>query len=331
MLKFSYMPNTRVIKIIKGKYINSQNIIFALLFSALFLSCEDSVAPGEINYHNKILFTSSRSGISQLYIMNPDGTEIKQITSGQYSHSGGRWSPDTKQIVAGTDENLSTDCYSKIVIMNSDGTNRYLFDCGSQMSWSPDGKKIAFVHLPNAEIGDLSRYIYVMEISGGNIIQLTKDSGLIVGNPYWSGEGDFIYFSSNQHDPLNNNPEIYKMNSDGTNITRITFTPNGYSTSPSISPDGRRIAFVSKQQEMSIPAIFIMDIDALTPKKITQPQPGEIFNYPRWSPDASKLVFVSGLTDGSTKTFIYTVNLDGKNLKKINVDDNWVNSPDWSK
>lgn len=309
----------------------TQNFLSVLFFALFFSYCGNSVEPDEINYHNKILFTSSRSGIPQLYMMNPDGSEIKQITSGQYSHSRGRWSPDAKQIVAGTDENWNTACYSHMVVMNSDGTNRKLLGCGAQMSWSPDGKKIAFVALPKAELGDLSHYIYVMDNSGENINQLTKDSGLIVGNPCWSEDGNLIYFSSNQHDPLSNNPEIYNVKTDGTNSTRVTFTPNGYSTSPSISLDGTMISFISKQQGNSIPAIFIIGVDTQNLKKITQPSSGEIFNYPRWSPDALKLVFVSALTDGSTKTFICTINIDGTILKKINSDDSSANSPDWSK
>lgn len=308
----------------------TQNLLLVLFFTSIFNSCDNSVEPDEINYHNKILFTSSRSGKEQLYIMNPDGTNIKQITGGKYSHSNGRWSPYASKIVCNTNENIST-AGLQMVVMNSDGTDRRLLGIGFQMSWSPDEKKIAFVNLPSAELGDLSRYIYVMDISGENEVQLTKESGLIVGNPCWSKDGNFIYFSSNQHDPLNNNPEIYKMNSDGANISKLTFTPDGYSTSPSISPDGSIVAFISKRQNISVPAIFIANIDTLKPKEITQPSSGEVFNYPRWSPNSNTLVFVSGLTDGSTSTLIYTVNVDGTNLKRLNLGDNSASSPDWSK
>ncbi len=302
-----------------------------LLALSVITSCDTTEPTNEINYHNKILFTSSRSGKAQLYMMNPDGTDVRQITSGQYSHSGGRWSPDTKQIIAQTDENWNTAYYTQMVIMNSDGTNRNLLGYGSQMSWSPNMKKIAFVRLPHAELGDLSRFIYIMVVQENKYIQITKYEGLIVGNPSFSNDGKFIYFSSNQHDPLNNNPEIYRMNSDGSNITRITFTPNGYSTSPSISPDGTMIAFVSKRTNLSVPAIFVMNIDKTGLKKIVQPPSGEVFNFPRWSPDASMLIFVAGLTDGTTRTFIYKVNIDGTNFKKINLDDDTVSLPDWSK
>ncbi|MGD8781673.1 MAG: hypothetical protein PVH88_22240 [Ignavibacteria bacterium] len=294
-------------------------------------SCGTTDPEDNTNYHNKILFASSRSGIEQLYMMNPDGSDIKQITSGEFSHGGGRWSPDASRIVAGTNEEWSTACYSHMVLMNSNGTNRQLLNCGSRMSWSPDGEKIAFIYLPSAELGDKSRYVYVLNVSDYKYVKITKKSGLIVGNPCWSSDGNYIYFSSNEHDPLNNKPEIYEMNNDGTNIVRLTVTPNGYSTSPSISPDGTMIAFVTKREGLSTPAIFIMNIDASDQKKIIESPSGEVFNYPRWSSDASALIFVSGLTDGSAETLIYTVNIDGTNLKKIISDDNSANSPDWSK
>ena len=139
-----------------------------IIMIIFFPSCDNSVGPGGDNYHNKILFTSSRGGTPQLFMMNPDGTGIQQVTSGQYSHSNGRWSPDARQIVATTDENWSTDCYSKMVVMNSDGTNRHLLGCGSQMSWNPDNNEILFSNCPSCEIGILGIYLYITNIDGTN-------------------------------------------------------------------------------------------------------------------------------------------------------------------
>lgn len=300
-----------------------------LLLILIFSSCGTTETEDQTNYHNKILFTSSRSGKEQLYMMNADGSDIKQITSGEYWHNNGRWSPDAKKIVCNTEEGSTTAGF-QMVVMDVDGSNRKLLGYGNQMSWHPDGNKITFYYLPSAELGNLSSNIYIMNIDGAEQKKITNDSGLIERSPCWSKDGNFIYFSSNRHDPLNNNPEIYKMNSNGANITRVTFTPNGYNTSPSISLDGSTIAVVSKRQEISIPSIFIMDVDSLKPKEIARPPLGKIFNYPRWSPDGEKIIFLSCTVDGSQKCYLYIVNKDGSNLQRV-TDDAVVTSCDWSK
>ena len=296
----------------------------------LFPSCHNLVGPTSSDYHNKILFTSKRSGVQQLYMVNPDGRGTQELTTGPYWHAWGRWSPDTKRIVAMTGENSSTACPSEMVVFDVYGTNRRLLGCGAHVAWSPDGKKIAFSYMPRGEIGDLTTHIYVMDVDGTNPLQLTDNLGDIDDTPSWSPDGNRIYFGSNRNDPTKNNPEIYCVKSDGTELKQVTFTPNGYSTSPSISPDGKYMAFVSNRDSLT-PAIFVMRLDTGGIRKVVRDPPGEVFNYPMWSPDGTMLVFVSGLTDGSTRTYIYTVNVDGTNLRKIIPDDDTAGLPDWSR
>ena len=70
------------------KYFSIYSIYLRMIFIVLmFSACDD---PPELNTNNKILFTSSRSGKEQLFMMNPDGSDIKQITFGEYSHNNGR-------------------------------------------------------------------------------------------------------------------------------------------------------------------------------------------------------------------------------------------------
>ena len=69
-----------------------------LLVILTFISC-DSLEPLPEKVSNKILFTSAKSGKEQLYMMNPDGSGVRQITYGEYKHYGGRFSPDGKKII----------------------------------------------------------------------------------------------------------------------------------------------------------------------------------------------------------------------------------------
>ncbi len=65
-------------------------------------------------------------------------------------------------------------------------------------------------------------------------------------------------------------------------------------------------------------------------KKITDNKTNMEFLYPRWSPNNQTVVFLASTPDGSHKSYLYMVNIDGTNLHKV-IDDSSVMSVDWSK
>jgi TolB protein len=288
-------------------------IIAGIIISILFIpSCDQSVGPMGGNYHNKILFTSNRSGKSQLYMMNPDGTDIQQLTSGEYSYSAGRWSPDVSKIVCNTNENLTT-AGMEMVVMNADGTNRSLLGVGSQMAWSPDGKKIAFMLLPSSELGDLTTYIYRVNIDGTDSFQLTNNKSVWDGTPSWSPDGKKIAFaSSRDYSSPGTFSEIYLMNADGSNQQRLTHTDSLTNTNPTWSPDGNRIALSCNG------LIALMNSDGSDMKVLDSLSTGGLIS---WSPDGTRLAFGAGK--------IFTTKIDGSDIKNI-LTDSSVWGVDWS-
>jgi len=293
-----------------------------LIISLVMISLNscDTTEPELVDYHNKILFTSRRSGKEQLYMMNPDGTNIIQITSGQYWHRNGRWSPDAKKIVCNTEEGTTT-AGTSMVVMNSDGSSRKLLGLGYQMSWVPDGSLILFTYSA-LEIKDYDAKLYSITPDGNNR-KIVSDK--YIGYNTFSPDGLKILFSKSDtllrivllDYPSFENPFYIGPHS------------SGY---PAYSPNSHEIAFsrTDTTNGTRLSNIYIMNGEGSNIRNISNHISEEHFFEPHWSPDGEKIIFLSYTTDGTQKSFLYMVNKDGTNLHKV-IDDDSVTSCDWSK
>ncbi len=127
-----------------------------------------------------------------------------------------------------------------------------------------------------------------------------------------------IAFVSNR----DGNPEIYTMNTDGSDVVRLTENPaNDYA--PAWSPDGTRLAFVSERDGNH--EIYVMNADGSEPVNLTNNSAYDI--KPAWSPDGERIAFES-FRDGNHE--IYVMNADGS--EPVNLTAHPANdfAPDWS-
>jgi Tol biopolymer transport system component len=130
------------------------------------------------------------SGDEEIYVMNADGTNVRQLTSNADFDSAPSWSPDGKRILferapAGTFVPGTEAQEKDIYVMHADGTHvRRLTDSpgiDEGPEFSPDGTKVAF-----SSARDGQQEIYVMDADGSNPRRLTDDPSRDE-SPDWQG------------------------------------------------------------------------------------------------------------------------------------------------
>lgn len=232
----------------------------------------------------------------------------------------------------------------RLVISDADGQNiRNAMTSGDPIispSWSPDGKKVAYVSFE-----DRKPVIYVHELATGRRIALSNQKGNNSA-PGWSPDGKRLAISLSK----DGNTQIYGINADGSGLRRLT-RGNTIDTEPQYSPDGRYIYFTSDRGGQ--PQIYRMPAEgeqAESAKRVSFKQ--GFVTSPRISPDGKQMAYIANvggafrlyimnlatgetqaLTDGSSdespsfaangKYVLYSTKVGGKRvLAAVSVDGN---------
>jgi len=295
-------------------------LVFALFFSVFFMSpvqaahwsTPTKLIPLSSNLvghqsmsanGGKIAFAAYVGDYPELFVVNSDGTELKQLTSNSRTNINPSISADGNKIaflsyrrlqLGGYGEPVSTDF--QVFVVNSDGTGlKQLTDqtfSTSNPSISGDGNTITFCSWDN---------IYIINSDGTGLKQLTNTSDN--KNPAISSDGSKIAFLSKvrEFEPYHGDYELFVMNSDGTAPTQLTFnsTISSFSTYPSISSNGSRISFANNYGD-----VFVVNSDGTGLKEVASNTSG-----------VQNGVFPSITSDGSAVTFatyaVFVIQIDG--------------------
>jgi len=234
----------------------------------------------------------------QQYVMRPDGSELRMVSTGKGRTTCGYFIPGTDKIVYGSTHLASDECPP-----DPDMSQGYVWGL-----------------FPGYDV-------FVSDVDGSNLTRLT-DNPRYDAEATLSRDGEWIVFTSMRDGDL----DIYKMRTDGSELTRLTDTP-GYDGGPFFSYDGTKIIYRASHpegealadyerllaQDLIRPSqldIWIMDADGSNKRQITDN--GAANFGPYMFPSGERLIFSSNMGDPSGREFdLWAIDVDGTNLEQI--------------
>jgi len=288
------------------------------------------------------------SARSNLWLVSWDGSDHRPLTSGSRNDFSPRWSPDGKKLLYASTAEGSVQLYLRWMDTGQTARLTQLTRPPRGLSWSPDGKWIAFLmFVPDAPeplaalpakpegavwaqppkvirsvqyradgVGGFLEegysQLFVLSAEGGTPRQLTEGR-FNVGSATWTPDSQFLLITSNrrpdwEYDPVNS--EIYEVSAADGAIRALT-DRQGPDTDPVVSPDGRTIAYLGfddRYQGYQLTRLYLMNRDASAKRLVTEKFDREVDNI-RWSGDSRGLFFQY---DDKGNTKIAYASLDGR-------------------
>lgn len=282
---------------------------------------------------------------SRLWIVRTDGSGNVPLTGRDVAESGAVWSPDGSRIAFTSATENGAEIH---VHWLADGKTARLTQLNRSprgLSWSPNGEQIAFSMLVAEEPPvlvsapakpddalwadeprvttrlkyerDGSGYIetgynhyFVVPAVGGSPRQVTSGKFHHTGTPEWSVDGKALIFSGNRNESWEHefqNSEIYRVDIDTGDVVALT-DRNGPDTSPVVSPDGRKIAYLSyadKVRTYQVTKLHVMNTDG-SDKAELLPDFDRSVSGLVWSKD-SRSVYFQYDNHGDTKIAVTTL------------------------
>jgi hypothetical protein len=271
-----------------------------LVARSLLVTCRNALGDA-IRYRPvpPIVFVHGLGGVWGVW---DDGSSQRRLS--RIDDADPRWSRDHRWIAFARSDFSRPQAAQEIWLMRPDGSDKHQLTRtypgqAWAPTWSPDGKRIAFV---GQRAGANPIGIWVTRLDGSKPIIITSNTD--DNEPAWSPDGAHIAFVRGVSDAL------YVMDANGRNAHRVLKAlPRAFGGCqqgwPSWSPDSKRIVFSCADRV----ALWIVDVDGRHAHRLVTGSQAD------WSPDGRWIVFSAPLARGPGA--IYKIHPDGSGLRRL--------------
>jgi TolB protein len=270
---------------------------------------------------SNIYYVKFIGGNKEIWAMDYDGANQRAITNLGTVSISPRVSPDNSRVAFSSlgRDGFQIKMYSLLLsrmvnFASVGGTN-------VSPAWSPNGQQLS---VSSSRTGDPE--IWISDPQGNAAHRVTEFAGPDV-SPTWNPKtgAQIAWIRGVNHTAI---PQLYIMDSDGSNVQRMT--DGGYATSPSWSPSGQYLAFAwDRKYGPGAPGgqdIYVMEIS--TKKWIQLTHDMGRCDFPAWSPDGRHLVFANSPDGAASHTRIMTMLADGTGKRPLTGPG--ADMPNWS-
>ena len=276
---------------------------------------------------NDIMKDRERSNLWQISI---DGNDHRPLYSGLNSIRSPRWSPNGKKLAYVSNDTGSQQIHVRWMDDGETAVISQLQQSPSSLSWSPDGKWLAFTMDVKSESESIAeprdkpvgakwakepitvtstryqwdgqgimepayRHVFIIPSDGGSAKQLTFGEFNHFGSLAWAPDSQKIFFSAHRSENwelVSDEADIYSVDIITKDLKQIT-DEVGAERSPSISPNGKMIAYSFEERRplaYSPNQVAIMDINGNNKRIISKNLDGDADNL-QWSDDNRSIFF----------------------------------------
>jgi dipeptidyl aminopeptidase/acylaminoacyl peptidase len=276
---------------------------------------------------------------AQIWMVNADGSAHRPIEAGERDCGTPRWSPDGTRLLYVCQHGSQAQIFVRWMDTGQTAVVTRLVQSPGNVTWSPDGRQIAFTMrvpeeprplapMPRPPAGaewappprvidsvvyrvDGAGYlepgfthVFVVPADGGSPRQLTSGAFHHDGEPAWTPDGRHLILSANRNpdwelEPLDS--ELHELDVT-TGVLRPLTRRQGPDLAPAVSPDGRFIAYLGfddTRQSYRVTRLYVLERATGAPRAVAETLDRDI-GQAVWSAD-SRGVYVSYDDQGTTR------------------------------